>query len=366
VAFAVSLVGGRAMMVAGVWDNPDLDRKAHRAPTPTSGGVAIGMGFAAAIAIVALSPWQAWAASAGPDALLRLFLTVVAALFALLLGFVDDVRPLGPRLKFGLLCAGSFMFAIYVARAEVLPLVGPLVASVGFLGGVLGSALFIFTLVNATNFIDGMNGLAMGAGAISLATLATLGLVHGAPHVAIAGFAAAAALAGFLVWNFPGGRLFAGDAGSLFTGMLGAGLGLVLVRDAGVSPYVVVLCFFPTLADVLLTLAWRLSKGRALLAGHRDHLYQMGARLGAPPATVSLVFWAVTAHCCLIAFLASFGARIELPPPVGASFSEAMFHLAAWAASASPLLGLIVMAVVSIKVSNRLRALAAARGVDSE
>jgi UDP-N-acetylmuramyl pentapeptide phosphotransferase/UDP-N-acetylglucosamine-1-phosphate transferase len=161
----------------------------------------------------------------------------------------------------------------------------------------IGTALWVFVLVNSVNFLDGVNGLAMGSMAIALAALGFISLMLGAPTGAGIGICAAGALCGFLVWNFPFGRLFAGDSGALFVGALGALTSLLVIRRTGLSPFVPPIVFFPILADALLTLAWRLARGAKLLEGHAEHVYQLLRRSGWSHTRVSLAYWAATAFC---------------------------------------------------------------------
>jgi UDP-GlcNAc:undecaprenyl-phosphate/decaprenyl-phosphate GlcNAc-1-phosphate transferase len=365
-ALAVSAAFGRAVIASGLWDTPNDVRKAHKAPTPTSGGLGIGAGFAVAVALAATPYLRGWADGLAPEDVMRAGMAALAAFAAMTIGLIDDLRPVGPKVKFGMLSGLALVFCALVARAETLPIAAGVVIDVGLVLGVLGSALFIFTLINATNFVDGANGLAMGSSAISLLGLAAVSIAHGAPHAALLAVAGAGAMIGFLVWNFPSGRLFAGDTGSLFAGCLGATASLIAIQDGGVSPFIPAILFFPTFADVLLTLAWRLQNGRNLLLAHRDHLYQIGLRAGLSHVRVTLIFWAVTAHCVLVAFLASWGARISLENGPESGAGAMLFQIAGTAASMAPVLALVILALVAVKVSNVVRRYAAARGLDTK
>lgn len=356
---------------AGLWDHPDAVRKPHATATPSAGGLAAAGGFAAAIAGLAYWPGLRWSDLLEGDALLRTALAVGFAFIALTVGLLDDLRNLNARLKFALLTALSLAVAIFVGHAETLPIAGGTVIEFGWLLGVLGSALWVFTLTNAVNFMDGANGLAMGSMAIGFAGMAALGAVNGAPHVVALSLCAAGGLVGFLVWNFPAGRVFAGDAGALFAGTLAAACGLLLVRDGGVSPVIPPLLFFPILADVLLTLAYRLRRGRRLLEAHREHLFQIGLRNNLTHARVAVIYWIVTAHCAALAFVVSFGPRIA-PPSLFAPHPGdvdqtqlAMAQAAGWVAALAPIIALAVLAQVSLHVSSRIRRFAEARGLDT-
>lgn len=357
------------VIAAGLWDNPDSARKNHHAPTPTAGGLAAASGFAIALAVLSLWPHAKWSEALAQGSPLQIALAVFAAFAALVLGLFDDLHNLGPRFKFGLMATLSLFVAILVARAQIFSIGDGLVLDTGMVFGVLGSALWVFTMANAVNFIDGANGLATGSMAVGLVGLATIAWVHQAPHAAALAMCGVGGLLGLLCWNFPRGKVFAGDAGALFAGVLAATVGLMLVQDGGVSPIVPPLLFFPILADVLLTLAYRARKGRPLLEAHRDHLYQVGLRAGLSHMRVALIYWIATAHCVAIAFVASYAVRIAPPsllePQPGdvPMMSVVMGQAAGWLAALAPYIALAVLALVAMRVSDRIRRFADARGL---
>jgi UDP-N-acetylmuramyl pentapeptide phosphotransferase/UDP-N-acetylglucosamine-1-phosphate transferase len=165
----------------------------------------------------------------------------------------------------------------------------------------------VFTLVNAVNFMDGANGLSMGSVAIGMIGLCTIAVTHGdgTGSGAIAAACTAGALVGFLLWNFPHARLFAGDSGALFVGGLAALTSLLVIHRTELSPVVPAIIFFPLLADVLLTLAWRAIRRRSLLDGHSEHLYQIAIHGGMSHAAIALIYWGAMTACGVIAFLAA-------------------------------------------------------------
>lgn len=301
VALLVSSFACGAQIASGPLDAPNAPRKQHASPTPTSGGIGMAIGVAAGLMVLALfaREWRDVISSQGA-ALLSL-----AAAFAyafMLVGFIDDERPLGPRLKFVLFAAASFGAALAVGVVEKLPLGWGVSAHLGFAIGLIGTAAWVFTMVNCVNFMDGANGLAMGSVAIGLVALATIAHMQGSPSGAAIGLCGAGALVGFLVWNFPGGRLFAGDSGALFAGALAALTSLLIIARTGLSPFVPPIVFFPLLADALLTLAWRWRRRRSLLDGHSEHIYQIALRAGWSHERVALSYWAAMAACGALAF----------------------------------------------------------------
>jgi UDP-N-acetylmuramyl pentapeptide phosphotransferase/UDP-N-acetylglucosamine-1-phosphate transferase len=371
-AVAVSAVTCRLVMAAGIWDAPNNEvRKAHVDPTPTSGGLGVAAGLAAGIAAFGFLGPYAWAQAVSPDMIVRTGAAVALALGALALGLYDDVRPLGPRLKFAALTALALAAPLLVGRAEALPIGVGVVIPLGFAIGVIGSALWVFTLANAVNFMDGANGLALGSAGIGLVGLAAASLVVGAPHAALAAGCAAAAIAGFLIWNFPHGRVFAGDAGSLFVGTLAATAALLAIEDGGLSPFVAVIPFFPLLADVLLTLDWRRRQKRRVLEGHRDHMFQIALRDGVPHWKVSLIYWGLSLKCAALAVVLAFTGRVPPPPVVAEAVAAAdpayrLFLICAAAvASLAAVITFVVLALVAVRVSKIVRRYAAARGHDA-
>jgi Fuc2NAc and GlcNAc transferase len=365
IAFFGAVLGARIVMAAGLMDAPTAVRKVHRAPTPTAGGLGIAFAFALALAAALHPTIGLFAGAIDRGAATGLAGCVTAAFALLVIGVIDDAWPLSPRLKFGLMCAVAFAFTAFVARADGLSIAPGLSVPLPAVLAIIGSTLFYFTLVNAVNFMDGANGLAIGSTAIGVAGLGAIAAAHSAPSLALACAAASAAMAGFLVWNFPAGRIFAGDAGSLFCGALAAGLSLAAVQDAGVSVFVPPILFFPMLADVLLTLAWRVGKKRPALRSHRDHLFQIGLRHGLSHRRITLTYWMAALHCVLVAFLASFGARVDLAQS-GSLAKEPMFLVAAWLAAFAPVIAWAALALVSLKVAGKLRVFAVKYGLDGE
>jgi len=120
-------------------------------------------------------------------------------------------------------------------------------------------------------------------------------------------------LLGFLVWNFPNGRLFAGDSGALFAGALAAFGCLIVIARAGMSPLTAPILFFPLLADALLTLLYRARRGRSLLVAHAEHIYQIAIVSGVSHARIALFYWAAMAACGAIAVAVSRDATHVAP-----------------------------------------------------
>ena len=216
-AFIVTLgatpVMGRLAWWLDLLDRPtDAPHKSHQEAIPYGGGVAIACGLLAS-GIVA--PFAEIVSA-----------LVAAGLAILLLGLLDDWRGSPPLLRFilQLVIATGISFLVPAFR---LPLADSMLSiQVG------STALFITAVTNAFNFLDNMDGLAAGLGSIVLLFLGIYAMEIGYDSLAFLSVALAAALAGFLVFNFPPARIFMGDAGGLFVGFVVGTITVALIRQA--------------------------------------------------------------------------------------------------------------------------------------
>lgn len=296
----LSAVATRGVMHCRIVDLPDHARKMHHAATPSSGGIAIVIGFGLSLALAFwLHPELQASLSRYEARQIALLLFLSAALF--LLGVWDDIHALPAKPKFLTIAILCGLFAWSGTRIEALPLTPGFSLQLGAIIGVMGTVLWLFTLTNAVNFMDGANGLALGCTTIALGWLGIACCLFGSPWLGLFAFSLAGAQIGFLYWNFPSGRIFAGDAGALFSGFCCATCALLAVNKGVLSVYAAPVLLFPLLADVLLTLAWRLSRRQNLLAAHHDHHYQLLLRRGLSVRTVTPLFWGLTFNCGLLA-----------------------------------------------------------------
>lgn len=336
VAAVVSIIMCRILIAVGPLDVPSAARHAHKAPTPTSGGLGVALGFAVGLLFLAFFS-DALRAEVTPYGARLLGASAIVSLALMVLGFWDDSHPLSAKLKFLIFSIIALIGVIGLDAVRMFQF-GDVVWIAPYWLGLIGTALWIFTLVNCVNFMDGANGLAMGSVAIGMIALGAVSLTHGDGSAAGAAgsFCAAGALAGFLVWNFPHGRLFAGDAGALFAGGLAALSSVLVIQRTGLSPVVPPIIFFPLLADALITLAWRAIRRHSLLDGHSEHLYQIVIHAGMSHAEIALIYWAAMAGCGVIGYL------VASDPGV-----------APWIALAALSLGAVVVSFVGRRFASR-------------
>lgn len=283
--WGIALVAtGAAMLLAGVWramalrrgwmDVP-VQRSSHRQPTPRGGGDAIAVVL---LAWVLLSPWPREVAGA----------VALSLAGAALVGLVDDLRGLRPPVKLAGQAFASLPLALLGGEAWAAGQGGVPVAATAAL--VVAVLLF---LVNAWNFMDGINGIA----ALSAAVVGAVAVATSAVDATAAfGVGLVAACAGFLPWNVPRARLFMGDAGSHVLGMA-VGVLLVLAGSErrAVTPWALSAACLPFAVDVLGTLARRALDGEPLASAHRRHLYQLMVRCGYSHARVALAYGSAAA-----------------------------------------------------------------------
>lgn len=225
----------------GQLDQPgEASHKQHKQATPHTGGMAIFVAVALPLLVVLLtvwiSPWESWSGWLAPvrphikglrtQSPMAIALLVGMAILHVL-GLIDDRRGLGPYVKL----AVQFVVAAVLALLfdmRVLHFLQNQQNQV-FMGTAVSvclSILWILAIINAMNFLDNMDGLAGGVGAIIAGLYLAATLINGQWFVAALAALVLGALLGFLVFNFPPARVFMGDAGSLVLGLLMAVLSI--------------------------------------------------------------------------------------------------------------------------------------------
>ncbi len=287
-----------------VLDHPNA-RSSHTVSTPKAGGLGIMAGVMLALGIAALFGGLAQHAT-------QIVMLTVLGLLTGLLGFYDDLRDLPARLKFLLLALLALGVALSAYPVNHFALDQAHIA-LPFLVAIAGTALWVFVISNAANFMDGSDGLITVSGIIAAAALAMLALDAGQAIAALMALSLMVSLLGFLPLNMPPAKVFLGDTGALFVGFWFGGLTLFYVHDGpSGAVYAAVLVFMPWLSDVLLTLAWRLAHGRDLLTAHNDHVFQLALRAGFSHAQVALFVALQMAFCGTLAWVFRASATSEL------------------------------------------------------
>jgi UDP-GlcNAc:undecaprenyl-phosphate GlcNAc-1-phosphate transferase len=276
-------------------DDPG-QRKIHDAPVPLAGGLAVLTGMllplaAGAIFIklgVSLASQTHLMAHGLNRRAVELGVIAFGAMVMLALGWLDDKQELKPLPKF----IGQLLIAVLVAVA--CKRITLFVHSVPFSYAI--TILWVLTVVNAFNFMDNMNGLCAGLGAIGAWQFAVIAAAEGEYLVATIAFLMCGALAGFLPWNFPNARAFLGDAGSHLVGYLLAVMAILphFYTKQNPRPLAVLSPLF-VLAVPLADLAWvvvlRTRAGKPFWIGDTNHLSHRLVRAGLSRTRAVLFIW---------------------------------------------------------------------------
>ncbi|HXG54535.1 MAG TPA: glycosyltransferase family 4 protein [Vicinamibacterales bacterium] len=265
----------------GLMDVPN-ERSLHTRVTPRGGGVVVVLTVLGGLLGVAFGhgvpPVRAAAYAAGA--------VLVAGI-----GWRDDLRSVTPgrRLLTHLLAAAVAVGVWGTFHALAAPGAGEWRIPAGL--AVCATVLWLVGLVNAYNFMDGIDGLAAGQAVIAGLTWSVL-CGSAAPLVTAAATFVAGASLGFLWHNWSPARIFMGDAGSGFLGFSFAVFPLMAFDATGDArlPVAGALIVAPFLFDTVFTLARRLKRRENVVEAHRSHLYQRLVTSGRSHAAVSLLY----------------------------------------------------------------------------
>ncbi len=232
---------------------------------------------------------------------LELAAIAIGGIAITLLGWIDDKHELKPLPKL----IGQFLVALLVAT--VCKRITLFVHSDIFSYTI--TVLWVLTVINAFNFMDNMNGLCAGLGAIGAFIFALIAAAGGEYLVALTGFLMCGALVGFLPWNFPNARSFLGDAGSHLVGYLLAVMAILPHFYTKKNPHpLAVLAPLLVLAIPLIDIAQvsllRTLNKKPFWIGDTNHLSHRLVRAGCSKTSAVLLLWLAAAAlgalaCCL-------------------------------------------------------------------
>jgi UDP-GlcNAc:undecaprenyl-phosphate GlcNAc-1-phosphate transferase len=300
VALGVSFLAGlaltelarRAARRMGFVAVPTADRWHREQAVPLLGGVAVAAAFAlTAFALDLLRAPQT-----------QVLLLAAAGIGAV--GLLDDWRRISPAAK---LTAQALLAALLLAANFRLSPTG----QAGF--DLALTFLWLVGITNALNLLDNMNGLCAGVAVLAAGFRAALFFYAGEPMGALVCLALAGATLGFLCFNFPAGKIFLGDAGSLFLGFFLAGVTLTgshayAKNFAALLAFPVLILLVPILDTTLVTITRRL-EGRRVAQGGRDHVSHRLVAYGFSDRRAVLLLWALAAASGSVALLlAVYGA----------------------------------------------------------
>lgn len=313
VTAALTPVVRRYALARGIVDRPDKERKLHGRVVAYLGGVAIFVGFVAAVLL--LMPLSR-----------ELAALLLGCTILVVVGVVDDRRGLSPWVKLGfqVLAAGVALaggigltgirnpfggfidFSAWRFPVEVLGLKFHIAPVANFL-----SLLWMVGLANTINFLDGLDGLASGVSGIAAVVMFALSVgpnVH-QPAVALLAIILAGSAFGFLPFNFYPARIFMGDSGAYFLGLT---LAMLAIYSGAKLATAVLVLGFP-IVDAIWAAVRRSARGMSPFKADRKHFHHLLLDTGMSQRQAVLTLYAVAVVFGTVAlFVGSFAKLIAL------------------------------------------------------
>jgi UDP-GlcNAc:undecaprenyl-phosphate GlcNAc-1-phosphate transferase len=280
-----------------IFDKPNSEHKSHTKPVPYLGGVAIIFG-------VVITSYLTLFLSLFTVNNFWLATSVLAPAIALgMIGLWDDIKNLNPLPRFiGQSIAGLVIAAILISGDNLGNPTG--LASID----ILISVIWVVGICNSINFFDNLDGGASGTVAISAVVLTYLALSTDQSFIAALSLVIAGSTLGFLIWNKTPARIYMGDAGALFLGVLIATLTVRFEPKTestlGSFATPLLLLAIPIL-DTTVAVLSRLRRKISPFQGGRDHLSHRLVRAGFSRKLSAIILWSLTGLFGIFAVLIS-------------------------------------------------------------
>ena len=275
-----------------ILDAPTEAHKTHKEAIPYLGGVAIIIG-------TCLTTYLAIVVSGQSRALSPVSAVLIPAVLMGVIGLIDDVKKLSPWPRF----IAQNLFGLVIAFILI---------ATSTLGSPTGNTqidllitiFWIVGITNSINFFDNVDGGASGTVAISSLFLFFLALQGGQYSIAALSLVLTGATTGFLLWNKPPARIYMGDAGALFLGILIATLTLRFDPNPinlSASFALPILLLAVPILDTTVAVISRLRRRISPFQGGQDHLSHRLMRAGLSKRHAVLSLWLISAFYCFIA-----------------------------------------------------------------
>jgi UDP-GlcNAc:undecaprenyl-phosphate GlcNAc-1-phosphate transferase len=279
----------------GFVDRPDATRKLHAFPVPRVGGIAVACAYGVGVLWLCASPLS--------DTLKLQIATrtAPAALFLFVAGLLDDLIGLKPWQKLATQLASAGI--AYACGIQVHSINGH---SIGWLALPI-TLIWLTACSNAFNLIDGLDGLAAGVGLFATLTVLVAAWLQHNIELALVTVPLAAALLGFLFYNFNPASIFLGDCGSMLIGFLLGSYGILWSQKSatllGLTAPIIALAV--PLLDTILTILRRYLRHQPVFQADRGHIHHRLLDRGFSVRRASLVMYGVSAVAASLSLLAS-------------------------------------------------------------
>lgn len=294
----------------GAIDVPKDNRRMHKVPIPRLGGLAIFIGFMLSVLLFA-----------DLDRSVRGIL--MGAVMIVILGVLDDIMTLRALPKFLIQVAAA---GVAVYHGNVIQyLSNPVLTSASpyiDLGAwsIPVTIIWIVAITNAVNFIDGLDGLAVGVSAITSATLLITAILVSEGNVAIILAALLGACLGFIPYNMNPARIFMGDTGSTFLGYILATLSIqgLFKLYAIISFAVPFLILGLPIFDICFAILRRVAKGQNPMQADRGHVHHRLIDMGFSQKQAVAIAYMITAILGLSAVVLTSSGALKAMILIGA------------------------------------------------
>jgi UDP-GlcNAc:undecaprenyl-phosphate GlcNAc-1-phosphate transferase len=283
-------VARRFARYVGAMDVPNLDRKVHKEPVPYLGGLSIAFAISLltyAAALVLDTSWSQF----------RLVsYVIIPALILAAIGLLDDLRGLAPWPRLVAQSIIGLVVAIILIETNTISF-----AFGNIYLDALVTIVWIVGICNSINFFDNIDGGASGTIAIIGFSVFLIAFSKGQILVSASAIVTTGAVIGFLGWNKAPAKIYMGDAGALFLGVMVSVLTIRL--DPGISPSwqslaIPVLMLAVPILDTSVAIFSRWQRGISVFTGGRDHLSHRLIRIGFTNKRAAVSLWALTAVFC--------------------------------------------------------------------
>jgi UDP-GlcNAc:undecaprenyl-phosphate GlcNAc-1-phosphate transferase len=280
----------------GAVDRPNLDRKTQKEPVPYLGGVAIAIGIAvASFGALLYSDFST-------ETFNKALSVLLPAILISAMGLYDDLKGLEPWPRLVAQTIAGIAVAIYLIQNDTL--------GQAFSNQALNYAVTIIWVVgicNSINFFDNLDGGASGTVAVISIFLFAIAFNQGQSLVSALAVVTAGATLGFLIWNKTPAKIYMGDAGALFLGIIIAVLTIRLDPEVGPQSRALaipLLLMAVPILDTTTVVISRLSRGISPFTGGRDHLSHRLMRKGLGRKSTAYALWAMAAAFGSVAYFA--------------------------------------------------------------
>ncbi|TLD69934.1 undecaprenyl/decaprenyl-phosphate alpha-N-acetylglucosaminyl 1-phosphate transferase [Phragmitibacter flavus] len=287
-------------------DKPDSYRKQHEKPISRLGGLPIVLALAAGFVVLAYRQ---------PEFAHKWLPIIATNVLIFIVGFLDDLHPLGARIK--LVGQIGVAMVLYSLGISIDMLSNPLGAGNFSLGwwSLPLTVIWLVSIPNIINLIDGMDGLATGFGMFLCVTLAFIGHFANMADVVLMSTVMAGALAGFLIFNFPPARIFLGDGGAYLIGFFVASVSLVSSNKGAVMAglLVMLIALGVPILDTLFAIIRRAVRGVPIFRADAEHIHHRLMVLGFSKAKALVALYSVCLVLSLMGISVLWSRGISLP-----------------------------------------------------